>query len=162
MPGCRPSTTSTFESTAARSAGAYIGVMSGVETTVIERGDFVVLHLRGRANAATVLRLQTLIAELLRRPRPRLVVSLAEIAECDSTAATMFAVTSAIATECGGELRMASPNGCVTRALWAAGAMQTYGTVEGALRGDVHDLLQQHAPRVTHAQERRAVMSAEV
>lgn len=53
-------------------------------TVTDHRSDIAILHLRGELDADTTAELHALLAELLGRPVPRIVVDLNDLRFCDS------------------------------------------------------------------------------
>ncbi|UWP78677.1 STAS domain-containing protein [Dactylosporangium fulvum] len=114
-------------------------------TLAVERlAAATVLTCHGDLVAASAMQLETALSQLLLRPQPRIVVNLADVAAIDCTGVMMLRVTAGIATEHGGSLMLAAPGPQVAHTLREGGTqltIPTYRTVDGALAGDIRDLV---------------------
>ena len=85
------------------------------------RSDVAVLRLSGELDADTATRLHELLAELLERPVPRIVVDLSDLKFCDSVGLSAFVVSKQVITARGGWLSFAAASPFLT------GLMHTVG-----------------------------------
>lgn len=72
--------------------------------------DVAVLRLSGELDADTSARLHELLAELLERPVPRIVVDLADLKFCDSVGLSAFVTAKQVIVARGGWLSFAGAN----------------------------------------------------
>jgi anti-anti-sigma factor len=99
-----------------------------------------VLALYGRLVHDTVQSLEPMLAGLLVVERPRLIVDLSEVADCDPAGAAMLARAARLARQQGGELRIAAPSAAVGPWLHPLD-VAVFGTVDGAVEADQLDLV---------------------
>jgi anti-anti-sigma factor len=100
--------------------------------------------LTGGLCEETVLTVEPEVARLLAGGRSVLVIDLAEVEACDSAGAAMLDATGRASSAAGVELRLASPQGPILRALHAHGLtsrLRVFGSLDGAARADPLDLL---------------------
>ena len=71
------------------------------------RSDVAVLRLSGELDADTIAKLHTLLAELLERPVPRIVVDLSALKFCDSVGLSAFITAKQVIVARGGWLSFA-------------------------------------------------------
>ncbi|AGL21457.1 STAS domain-containing protein [Actinoplanes sp. N902-109] len=83
--------------------------------------DVVVLSLRGELDADTTNRLHELLASLLDRPVPKIVVDLTDLKFCDSVGLSTFITAKQVISARGGWLSFAGPNP------FLAGLLETVG-----------------------------------
>jgi anti-anti-sigma factor len=82
-----------------------------MQATVTEtRSDVAVLRLSGELDADTSTRLREVLAELLERPVPRIVVDLADLKFCDSVGLSAFVTAKQVIVARGGWLSFAGAN----------------------------------------------------
>lgn len=82
-----------------------------MQATVTDiRSDVAVLRLSGELDADTATRLHELLAELLERQVPRIVVDLADLKFCDSVGLSAFITAKQVIVERGGWLSFAGAN----------------------------------------------------
>ena len=80
-----------------------------MQATVTEtRSDVAVLRLSGELDADTATRLHELLAELLERQVPRIVVDLSDLKFCDSVGLSAFITARQVITARGGWLEWES------------------------------------------------------
>jgi anti-anti-sigma regulatory factor len=118
--------------------------MTSVSATTVQVDGVVIVAFVGHLTGATLLQVESHLAPLLREVPPVLVVDLSRVRTCDTTGALILDVAARVAADHDGELRLAAPPAAICRALRQAGTMQTvrtFGTVNGAVHGDVLDLL---------------------
>ncbi|GAB3159982.1 STAS domain-containing protein [Micromonospora sonneratiae] len=104
-----------------------------------QRGDMVVVSVRGELDMSTVPTLQDQITELFDKGHHRLVFDLADLSFCDSTGLSVFVRAKNGCDEAGGLLRLAAPQRGVMRILEVSGLVEvlnTYPTVDEALAGE--------------------------
>ena len=93
-----------------------------MQATVTDiRSDVVVLRLSGELDADTTTRLHDLLAELLARPIPRIVVDLADLKFCDSVGLSAFITVKQVISGRGGWLRFAGANPFLVKLLGTVG-----------------------------------------
>ena len=85
------------------------------------RSDVAVLHLRGELDADTAVKLQAMLADLLERPVPRIVVDLSDLKFCDSVGLSAFITSKQVIAARGGWLSFAGANPFLTRLLETVG-----------------------------------------
>jgi anti-anti-sigma factor len=118
--------------------------MASVSASIAQIDDMTIVSLAGDLTGAAVMQAESCLAPLLRQVPPRLVVDLSGLRTCDATGALILEIAACVATECGGEVRLAAAGGAVCRTLRQAGTMRmvrTFGTVPGAVRAELLDLL---------------------
>ena len=82
-----------------------------MQATVTDlRPDVAVLRLSGELDADTSVRLHQLLAELLVRPVPRIVVDLSDLKFCDSVGLSAFITAKQVIVARGGWLSFAGAN----------------------------------------------------
>ena len=74
------------------------------------RADVAVLRLSGELDADTATQLHQLLAELLERPVPRIVVDLSDLKFCDSVGLSAFITAKQVVAARGGWLSFAGAN----------------------------------------------------
>jgi anti-anti-sigma factor len=93
-----------------------------MQATVTDtRSDVAVLRLSGELDAHTATQLHGLIAELLERPVPRIVVDLNDLKFCDSVGLSAFITAKQVITARGGWLSFAGANQFLTALLETVG-----------------------------------------
>jgi anti-sigma B factor antagonist len=90
-------------------------------TVTDHRSEVSVLRLTGELDADTAPRLHALLAELLERPVPRIVVDLTSLKFCDSVGLSAFITAKQVITARGGWLSFAGSNRFVTDLLETVG-----------------------------------------
>lgn len=82
-----------------------------MQATVTDiRSDVAVLRLSGELDADTATTLHELLAELLERPVPRIVVDLSDLKFCDSVGLSTFITAKQVIVARGGWLSFAGAN----------------------------------------------------
>ncbi|AGZ46622.1 hypothetical protein AFR_41840 [Actinoplanes friuliensis DSM 7358] len=82
-----------------------------MQATVTDtRSDVAVLRLSGELDADTSAKLHDLLAELLERPVPKIVVDLSDLKFCDSVGLSAFITAKQVITARGGWLSFAGAN----------------------------------------------------
>jgi anti-sigma B factor antagonist len=82
-----------------------------MQATVTDtRSDVAVLRLSGELDADTATQLHSLLAELLERPVPRIVVDLSDLKFCDSVGLSAFITAKQVIVARGGWLSFAGAN----------------------------------------------------
>ncbi|MEV8509312.1 STAS domain-containing protein [Actinoplanes sp. NPDC051475] len=79
-------------------------------TVTDHRTDVAVLRLSGELDADTASKLHELLADLLERPVPRIVVDLSALKFCDSVGLSAFITAKQVISARGGWLSFAGPN----------------------------------------------------
>ncbi|MBM2617123.1 STAS domain-containing protein [Actinoplanes sp. LDG1-06] len=74
------------------------------------RSDISVLELRGELDSDTAVQLHTMLADLLERPVPRIVVDLTDLKFCDSVGLSAFITCKQVIDARGGWLSFAGAN----------------------------------------------------
>jgi len=74
------------------------------------RSDVAVLHLRGELDSDTASQLQEMLAYLLERPVPRIVVDVTDLKFCDSVGLSAFVTSKQVIDARGGWLSFAGAN----------------------------------------------------
>jgi anti-sigma B factor antagonist len=93
-----------------------------MQATVTDtRSDVAVLHLSGELDADTATALHDLLAGLLERPVPRIVVDLSDLKFCDSVGLSAFITAKQVIVARGGWLSFAGPNPFLTSLLATVG-----------------------------------------
>src|SRR3954465_4243609 len=93
-----------------------------MQATVTEiRSDVAVLRLSGELDADTSAILHELLAGLLERPVPRIVVDLTDLKFCDSVGLSAFITSKQVITARGGWLSFAGANPFLQRLLETVG-----------------------------------------
>ncbi|WP_212987792.1 STAS domain-containing protein [Actinoplanes auranticolor] len=82
-----------------------------MQATVTDtRSDVAVLRLSGELDADTATQLHKVLAELLERPVPRIVVDLSDLKFCDSVGLSAFITAKQVIAARGGWLSFAGAN----------------------------------------------------
>jgi len=82
-----------------------------MQATIIDhRSDVAILRLRGELDADTAGQLHTMLAGLLDRPVPRIVVDLNDLKFCDSVGLSAFITSKQVIAARGGWLSFAGAN----------------------------------------------------
>jgi anti-anti-sigma factor len=82
-----------------------------MQATVIDhRSDVAVLRLSGELDAENANTLHSVLADLMERPVPRIVVDLADLKFCDSVGLSAFITSKQVITARGGWLSFAGAN----------------------------------------------------
>jgi anti-sigma B factor antagonist len=100
------------------------------------RSGIAVLHLRGELDADTAPTLHAVLADLLERPAPRIVVDVSQLKFCDSIGLSAFITSKQVLTARGGWLSFAGPNPFLARLLDTVGLNRYFSIfpdVKGAL-----------------------------
>ena len=109
-----------------------------MQATVTDtRSDVAVLRLSGELDADTSNRLRDLLAELLERPVPRIVVDLTDLKFCDSVGLSAFVTAKHVIVARGGWLSFAGANRFLVSLLQTVGLSRYFAifpTVEEAIR----------------------------
>ena len=103
------------------------------------RSGVAVLHLRGELDADTAATLHSLLADLLERPVPRIVVDVSHLKFCDSIGLSAFVTSKEVLTARGGWLSFAGANPFLARLLVTVGLTRYFALfpdVDGALAAD--------------------------
>lgn len=74
------------------------------------RSDVAILHLSGELDADTASQLHSMLADLLERPVPRIVVDLSDLKFCDSVGLSAFITSKQVIAARGGWLTFAGAN----------------------------------------------------
>ena len=90
-------------------------------TVTDHRSDVAVLRLTGELDADTAMTLHSMLAGLLERPVPRIVVDLSELKFCDSVGLSAFITCKQIIAARGGCLSFAGANPFLTQLLQTVG-----------------------------------------
>jgi anti-anti-sigma factor len=101
------------------------------------RSGIAVLHLRGELDADTAATLQAMLADLLERPVPRIVVDVSQLKFCDSVGLSAFITSKEVLNARGGWLSFAGPNPFLSRLFGTVGISRyfaIFADVDGALR----------------------------
>jgi anti-sigma B factor antagonist len=85
------------------------------------RSDVAVLHLGGELDADTAGQLHALLADLLERPVPRIVVDLTDLKFCDSVGLSAFITSKQVIDARGGWLSFAGANSFLTQLMETVG-----------------------------------------
>jgi anti-sigma B factor antagonist len=85
------------------------------------RSDVAVLHLGGELDADTASQLHAMLADLLERPVPRIVVDLTELKFCDSVGLSAFITSKQVIDARGGWLSFAGANQFLTQLMETVG-----------------------------------------
>jgi anti-anti-sigma factor len=102
------------------------------------RTDIAVLHLRGELDADTAAGLRAALADLLKRPVPRIVVDLAGLRFCDSVGLSAFVVSKQAITSRGGWLSFACASPFLSTLMGTVGVTRyfsMYVDVDAAVAG---------------------------
>ena len=90
-------------------------------TVTDHRSDVAVLHLKGELDADTASRLHAVLADLLERPVPRIVVDLSELKFCDSVGLSAFITCKQVIAARGGWLSFAAASPFLTQLMATVG-----------------------------------------
>jgi anti-sigma B factor antagonist len=90
-------------------------------TVTDHRSDVAVLHLSGELDADTAPQLHALLADLLERPVPRIVVDLTDLKFCDSVGLSAFITSKQVISARGGWLSFAGANPFLVQLLATVG-----------------------------------------
>jgi anti-sigma B factor antagonist len=90
-------------------------------TITDHRSGIAVLHLRGELDADTASTLHAMLADLLERPVPRIVVDVSQLKFCDSIGLSAFITSKEVLTARGGWLSFAGANPFLSRLLETVG-----------------------------------------
>ncbi|MBU2663347.1 STAS domain-containing protein [Actinoplanes bogorensis] len=90
-------------------------------TDTDHRTDVAVLHLRGELDSDTASQLHKLLADLLERPVPRIVVDLTDLKFCDSVGLSAFITCKQVIDARGGWLSFAGANPFLTQLMETVG-----------------------------------------
>lgn len=100
------------------------------------RSGVAVLHLRGELDADTASTLHAMLADLLERPVPKIVVDVSQLKFCDSIGLSAFITSKQVLTARGGWLSFAGANPFLARLMVTVGLgryFAIYPNVEVAL-----------------------------
>ena len=98
-----------------------------MQVTVTDtRSDVAVLRLSGELDAYTANQLRELLAELLERPVPRIVVDLSDLKFCDSVGLSAFITAKQVIAARGGWLSFAGSNRFLSSLLETVGLSRYY------------------------------------
>jgi anti-anti-sigma factor len=104
------------------------------------RSGVAVLHLRGELDADTAPTLHAMLADLLERPVPRIVVDVSQLKFCDSIGLSAFITSKQVLTARGGCLSFAGANPFLSRLMETVGLSRYFAIfpeVEDALAAAV-------------------------
>jgi len=108
-----------------------------MQATVTDyRADVAVLRLSGELDADTTATLHSVLADLLKRPVPRIVVDLADLKFCDSVGLSAFITCKQVLSARGGWLRFAGVNPFLARLMETVGLSRYFAvhpTIEDAV-----------------------------
>jgi anti-sigma B factor antagonist len=90
-------------------------------TVTDHRSDVAVLHLSGELDADTAMTLHSMLADLLERPVPRIVVDLSDLKFCDSVGLSAFITSKQVIAARGGWLSFAGANPFLTQLMETVG-----------------------------------------
>jgi anti-sigma B factor antagonist len=90
-------------------------------TITDHRCDVAVLHLRGELDADTAGQLHAMLAQLLERPVPRIVVDLSQLKFCDSVGLSAFVTSKQVIAARGGWLSFAGANAFLLKLMETVG-----------------------------------------
>jgi anti-sigma B factor antagonist len=105
-------------------------------TVTDHRSHVAVLHLTGELDADTAMTLHSMLAGLLERPVPRIVVDLSELKFCDSVGLSAFITSKQVIAARGGCLSFAGANPFLTQLLETVGLSRYFAmfpTVDDAI-----------------------------
>jgi anti-anti-sigma factor len=93
-----------------------------MQATVTDHcSDVAVLRLSGELDADTAMTLHAMLADLLVRPVPRIVVDLADLKFCDSVGLSAFVTSKQVIADRGGWLSFAGANPFLVQLLETVG-----------------------------------------
>jgi anti-anti-sigma factor len=108
-----------------------------MQATITEhRSGVAVLHLRGELDADTASTLHAVLADLLERPAPKIVVDVSRLKFCDSIGLSAFITSKQVLTARDGWLSFAGANPFLARLMVTVGLTRYFAIfpdVEGAL-----------------------------
>jgi anti-sigma B factor antagonist len=108
-----------------------------MQATVTDtRSDVAVLRLSGELDADTATKLHSVLAELLERPVPRIVVDLSDLKFCDSVGLSAFITAKHVIAARGGWLSFAGANRFLVSLLETVGLSRYF-----AIFPDVEDAI---------------------
>jgi anti-sigma B factor antagonist len=108
-----------------------------MQATVTDtRSDVAVLRLSGELDADTATQLHKVLAELLERPVPRIVVDLSDLKFCDSVGLSAFITAKQVIAARGGWLSFAGANRFLASLLVTVGLSRYF-----AIFPDVEDAI---------------------
>ncbi|MEU8816072.1 STAS domain-containing protein [Actinoplanes sp. NPDC048796] len=90
-------------------------------TVTDHRPDVAVLHLKGELDADTAGQLHGILADLLERPVPKIVVDLSDLKFCDSVGLSAFITSKQVISARGGWLSFAGANPFLVQLLETVG-----------------------------------------
>lgn len=90
-------------------------------TITDHRAEVAVLHLRGELDADTAGQLHAVLADLLERPVPRIVVDMTGLKFCDSVGLSAFITSKQVIAARGGWLSFAGANPFLAQLLETVG-----------------------------------------
>jgi anti-sigma B factor antagonist len=105
-------------------------------TVTDHRADVAVLHLKGELDADAASQLHTVLANLVERPVPKIVVDLTELKFCDSVGLSAFITSKQVIVARGGWLSFAGPSPFLTQLLETVGLSRYF-----AIFGEVDDAI---------------------
>jgi len=105
--------------------------MQATVTVTDHRSDVAVLHLTGELDADTAMTLHSMLADLLERQVPRIVVDLSELKFCDSVGLSAFITSKQVIAARGGWLRFAGANPFLTQLLETVGLSRYFAIFPG-------------------------------
>jgi len=100
------------------------------------RSGVAVLHLRGELDADTASTLHAMLADLLERPVPRIVVDVSQLKFCDSIGLSAFITSKEVLNARGGWLSFAGANPFLARLFDTVGLSRyfaIFADLDGAL-----------------------------
>ena len=101
-------------------------------TVTDHHSDVAVLHLRGELDADTAAQLHSVLAGLLERPVPRIVVDVAQLKFCDSVGLSAFITSKQVITARGGWLSFAGANPFLVQLLETVGLTRYFAVFPDA------------------------------
>jgi len=111
-----------------------------MQVTITDHGlGVAVLHLRGELDADTAPTLHAVLADLLERPVPRIVVDVSQLKFCDSVGLSAFIAGKEVITARGGWLSFAGANPFLANLMRTVGLSRYFAAfpdVENAIRAE--------------------------
>jgi anti-sigma B factor antagonist len=108
-----------------------------MQATVTDlRSNVAVLQLSGELDADTATKLHSVMADLLERPVPRIVVDLTDLKFCDSVGLSAFITSKQVITARGGWLSFAGANPFLTQLMETVGLSRYFAIfpdIDGAI-----------------------------
>ena len=95
------------------------------------RSGIAVLHLRGELDADTAPTLHAMLADLLERPVPRIVVDVSQLKFCDSIGLSAFITSKQVLTARGGWLSFAGANPFLSQLMDTVGLSRYFAIFPG-------------------------------